>query len=244
MKVINNLLNYNNLKIVQDNEWFMFSLDSVLLANFPNLKKKDKVIDFCTGNAPIPLFISNKLDNKIIGVELQKEVYELALESVKINNLEDKINIINEDVKNIDKLYETDTFDVIFCNPPYFKLSDENLINQNKIKALARHELSLTLDDIFKVSKKILKNNGKLLLVHKTDRLSDIINKLRLYNLEPKIIRFVYPKENTESNMVLIEARKNAKPGLKVLCPLIAHNLDGSYSQEVKKMFEGDQIEN
>lgn len=242
MKKINNLLNYNNLKIVQDNRWFMFSLDSVLLANFPTIHKKDKIIDFCSGNAPIPLILSTKTSEKIVGVEIQKEIYELAEESVKINNLEDQIEIINDDVKNIYKRYDTDTFDIVFCNPPYFRLDENASVNKENIKANARHEILLSLDDVFKVSRKILKNKGKLVMVHKTDRLSDIIFGLRKYNLEPKRIQFVYPKEDKESNMVLIEASKDGNPGLRVLKPLVAHTKDDKYTDEVLKMFSGGKI--
>ena len=158
MKVKNRLLNYTNMDIMQDTDYFNFSLDSVLLPNFVTLNKNTKnIIDFCTGNAPIPLILSTKTDAKIIGVELQKEIYDLAVESVEINNLQDRINIFNYDVKEIDKIFETESFDVITCNPPYFKYTENSNINKNDIKTLARHEITLNLNDIFKVAKKILK---------------------------------------------------------------------------------------
>lgn len=154
MEVVNDLLNYNKLKIVQNTDWFKFSLDSVLLANFVHTRPNDKIIDFCTGNAPIPLFLQHKVKNKILGVEYQKEIYELAIKSVCINNLEDKIEIINDDVKNISNIYETDSFDIITCNPPYFKVNDNAKINDNDIKSVARHEIKLNLNDIFSCAKK------------------------------------------------------------------------------------------
>lgn len=238
MKVINNLLNYNDLKIVQDTNSFMFSLDSVLLADFVDVNKKMNIIDFCTGNAPIPLFLSYKT-KKIIGVELQKEIYELAKETVKINNLEDKIEIINTDVKLLPMMFETDTFDLITCNPPYFKITEASNLNKNQNKAIARHELALNLEDIFKVAKKILKNNGKIALVHRTDRLIDIIESMRHNNIEPKRIKFIFSKQGRKSNMILIEGSKNGKPGIIVESPLIAHNDNGDYSDEIKRIFNG-----
>ena len=178
MKVVNDLLNYNDLKIIQNTEWFSFSLDSVLLANFANVRNNIKIIDFCTGNAPIPLFLSTKTNSKIIGVELQKEIYELAKQNISMNKLEDQIEIINEDVLNILNKYDTDSFDLITCNPPYFKINEGSKTNENDIKAVARHEIKLKLDDIFRVAKKLLKNNGKIVLVHRTDRLIEIIEKI------------------------------------------------------------------
>lgn len=236
--VINDLVGYDNLKIVQNNEYFNFSLESILIPRFCILKKKMKIIDFCTGNAPIPLVLSTLTDSEIIGVEVQKEIYSLAAESVKINGLEERISILNEDVKKLPDLFETDTFDLITCNPPYFKVNESSNLNDNYIKTVARHEVMLTLNDIFAVSRKLLKNNGSLVMVHRTDRLSEILTLMTNNNLQPKRIRFIYPKEGKESNLVLIDAKKNGKIGVKVLPPLYCHNDDGSYTSEVLKMFE------
>ncbi|MCI6349899.1 MAG: tRNA1(Val) (adenine(37)-N6)-methyltransferase [Tenericutes bacterium] len=236
--VINDLVGYDNLKIVQNNEYFNFSLESILIPRFCILKKKMKIIDFCTGNAPIPLVLSTLTDSEIIGVEIQKEIYALATESVKINGLEERISILNEDVKKLPDLFETDTFDLITCNPPYFKVNESSNLNDNYIKTVARHEVMLTLNDIFAVSRKLLKNNGSVVMVHRTDRLSEILTLMTNNNLQPKRIRFIYPKEGKESNLVLIDAKKNGKIGVKVLPPLYCHNDDGSYTSEVLKMFE------
>ena len=178
MEVVNDLLNYDNIKIVQNSDWFSFSLDSVLLANFVHVNNKMRIMDFCCCNAPIPLILSTKTNSKITGVEIQKEVFSLAIKSVRLNNKEKQIEIINEDIKNLHNIYETDSFDLITCNPPYFKYKNSSNINNNNTKALARHELSLALEDVFKTAKKILKNNGKLVIVHRTERLIDIIFKI------------------------------------------------------------------
>lgn len=208
-----------------------------MIPRFCVLKNNKKIIDFCTGNAPILMILSTLTDSNIIGVELQKEIYNLAVQSVKINNLEDRITLLNMNVLDIFNVYETDSFDLITCNPPYFRVNEFSNLNNNMIKSIARHEIEIKLEDICRISKKLLKNNGSLVLVHRTDRLSEIINMLLKYNLQPKRIRFLYPKELENSNLVLIDARKNGNIGLKVLPPLICHNMDGSYTKEVLDMF-------
>ena len=208
-----------------------------MIPRFCVLKNNMKIIDFCTGNAPIPMILSTLTDSNIIGVELQKEIYNLAVQSIKINNLEDRITLLNMNVLDIFNVYETDSFDLITCNPPYFRVNEFSNLNNNMIKSIARHEIEIKLEDICRISKKLLKNNGSLVLVHRTERWSEIINMLLKYNLQPKRIRFLYPKELENSNLVLIDARKNGNIGLKVLPPLICHNMDGSYTKEVLDMF-------
>ena len=236
MKVVNDLLGFD-LKIVQDTKYFNFSLDSVLLYNFINLKPNMKVIDICSGNCPIPLMMSKKIDKKIYAVELQKEVYELGKESIELNNLKDKIELLNMDAKDLNKIFDTDTFDLITCNPPYFKVNENSKKNDNTVKSIARHEIMITIEDIIVLARKLLKNNGSLALVHRPDRLSEIVELMNKYNLSLKKIQFIYPKDNTESNMVLIEATKNGNNSLKVLEPLIIHNENGDYKENIKEMF-------
>lgn len=237
-KVINDLVYYNNLKIVQNKNYFNFSLDSVLLPNFVFLGQNTKMIlDLCTGNAPVPLILSTKTNAKIYGIEIQKDIYDMAVESVKINNLENRIELINDDAKNIINRFETDTFDVITCNPPYFKCSDTSLKNANDVKSIARHEIMIELEDVIKIAKKLLKNGGSLCMVHRTDRLIEIIETMRKHNIEPKRLQFIYPKKDIESNLILIDGKKNGNVGLKVLAPLYVHNDDGSYTDEVLKIF-------
>ncbi|MBE6152171.1 MAG: tRNA1(Val) (adenine(37)-N6)-methyltransferase [Firmicutes bacterium] len=225
--------------IYQNTDYFNFSLDSVLLPNFVTLNKSvKKILDIGCGNAPIPLILSTKTKADIIGVEIQSEIYELAQKSVKINDLEDRIKIINNDILEFVKTEESDQFDVITCNPPFFKLNENSNLNDNLCKSIARHEIKLNLNDIFKVAKKMLKNNGIIGIVHRPERMIEIIEAMRKNNIEPKKIRFVYPKENEEANMLLIEGKKNGNPGLKILPPLYAHESNGTYSKEVLKYFE------
>ena len=239
MRVLNDLVGFKNLKIFQDNNWFSFSLDSILLPNFVTINKNiNFIMDLCCGNAPIPLVLSTKTNAKIIGVELQKDVYDLAIDSISYNNLSDQIEILNTDIKNLKNMYVSDSVDVITCNPPYFKYVESSNVNEDIHKVIARHEKMINLEEIIDIAHYLLKNNGVFAMVHRTDRLIEIISLFNKYGLEVKKLRFVYPKVNTESNMVLIEGRKNGNVGLKLLPPLYAHNEDGSYTDEILKMFE------
>lgn len=157
MEVKHRLLNFSNKVIYQNDDWFLFSLDSLLLANFVTLRKSDKkILDLCTGNAPVAMFLAMKSKASIVGVELQKEIYDLGKKSVIENGMDKQITLINDDIRNISKYYETDSFDVITCNPPYFKFNDTKMVNENKIKSIARHEIMCNLDNILEISKKCL----------------------------------------------------------------------------------------
>ena len=242
MKVINDLLDYNGMKIVQDNDFFNFSLDSVLLPNFVTITKKTKkILDLGTGNAPIPMILSTRTNAEIYGIEIQKEIYQLAKESLAINGLEKRINLINDDMKNLKNYFPLNSFDLILSNPPYFKLNEKSNKNDIPQKTIARHEEKITLKEIIELAKKFLDNNGRFALIHRTDRLIEIIELLRKNNIEPKKIQLIYPKNNTESNMVLIEGRKNGNSGLKILPPIIVHNENGEYTQTIKKIFSSKE---
>ena len=239
MEVINDLVGYDNIKIVQDTDMFNFSLDSVLLPNFVTLTNNTKnILDIGTGNAPIPLILSTKTAAKIIGVEIQKEVSLLAEKSVKINNLDSQIKIINEDINNLKDRFDTNYFDLITCNPPFFKVHDDSKLNKSDYKTIARHEVTLNLNQICQIAKKLLKDSGSLALVHRPERLADILSAMKQNSIEPKRIRFIYPKENKNANIVLVEGTKNGKSGIKVLPPLVSHNEDGTYSAEIEKYFK------
>ena len=239
MEVTNYLLGYKDKYIVQNTQMFNFSLDSVLLPNFVTLNKNIKnILDIGCGNAPIPLILSTKTSALITGVEIQKDVYDLAVKSVKINNLENQINIINADINEIYNQFETESFDVITCNPPFFKVSEQSNLNKSDYKTIARHEVKLNLDDIFKISKKLLKNNGYVAIVHRPERLLDILESMKKYNIEPKKIQFIYPKTNMEANKLLVEGKKNGNKGLKILPPIYTHLENGEYTEQIKKYFE------
>lgn len=233
MKVKNRLLD-TDLVIYQDDDWFKFSLDSVLLSKFVtiNLRHK-KIIDLATGNAPIPLLLTFRTNADIYGVEYQECVYELANQSVLENNKDNHIKLICGDVRELKKKFESDSFDVVTCNPPYFKTSNDEFLNDNSVKSLARHEVTLTLDDVLEQASYLLKNGGIFAMVHRTERFVEIIQKMQQYNIEPKRVQFVYPKNGRDSDLFLIEGIKNGKSGMKMLTPLIVHNEDNTYTEEV-----------
>lgn len=222
-KVINDLFDYDGLKIYQYDDKFKFSLDSILLAEFVELKKKENIIvDFCTGNAPVPLILSTKTNAKIYGFEVQEKIYELGYLSVILNNLKDQISIINANLKDTFEYILPESVDIVTCNPPYFKYQKDSIINEDTEKAIARHEIEMSLEDIMISSKYILKNKGVLYLVHRTDRLEEIINVLSKYSFAVKKLQFVYSSFDKEAVMVLIKAVKNGQVGLKVCPPLNA----------------------
>ena len=239
METINDLLEINNLKIYQNDDWFKFSLESVLLPNFITLNLRcKKIIDLCTGNSPIPLILSTKTKAKIVGVEIQKDVFELAKKSVKINKLEDQITLINDNLNNLRKYYDGDTFDVVTVNPPYFPDIPKSLKNQDIHKTIARHETHTNLDEIVKISAFLLKNGGYLDMVHQTNRFFDVVDILKKHNFSINKIQLIYPKEDKESNLFMVEAIKDGNCGVKFLKPLYVHNNDGTYKEEILKMFK------
>ncbi|MCK5761489.1 MAG: tRNA1(Val) (adenine(37)-N6)-methyltransferase [Candidatus Izimaplasma sp.] len=225
------------MKIIQRTDMFNFSLDSTLLADFVKLTTKTKkILDLGTGNAPIPLFLSMKTKAKIVGIELQEDVFDLAIRTIKLNNLENQITILNQDIKGIHKLYKNSEFDLITCNPPFFKYKESSNINKNDYKTIARHEVFITLEEIIIESKRLLTTKGSLVLVHRTERLVEIINLLTKHRFELKRLRFVYPKKGESSNMVLLDASNNGLPGLKILEPLYVHE-NNTYTEEVLRIF-------
>lgn len=231
-----------DLRIIQSPSVFSFSLDAVLLARFAYVPlKRGKIVDLCTGNGAIPLFLSARTESSIIGVELQERLVHMARRSVEYNELNGQIEIIEGDVKEIPAQLGIEKFDVVTCNPPYFpahEMSDKNL---SEHMAIARHELHLTLDEAVQAASKLLKQGGKAAFVHRSGRLIDIISTMRANRLEPKRIRLVYPKAGKEANTLLIEGIKDGKPDLKILPPLIVYNDQGEYTEEVSALLYGDK---
>ena len=239
MKQIHELLGYDNIKIIQDDEMFSFSVDSMLLADFIKVTNKTKeIIDLCTGNAPIPLFLTLKTNAHITGVEIQKDVYDLAVESVQMNGFNNQIELINDDLKNIYKKIGANKYDIVSCNPPYFKYIESSNINKNDYLTIARHEVMATLEDIIIEGKKLLVDGGAFYMVHRVERLGEIMSCFANNCFQIKTMRFVYSKINSdEALFVLIEAKKNKNPGTKILKPLYIYNEKNEYSEEVLKIF-------
>lgn len=232
------LLGYEKIKIFQDDEMFSFSLDSMLLADFIDCKGAKRIIDLGCGNAPIPLFLTLKTEAKIVGVEIQKEVYDLAIKSVEYNGFNDQIEIINSDLKGIYKITGANSFDIVSSNPPYFKYDKASIINKNDYLTIARHEVLASLDDIVSEAKKLLIDGGKFYMVHRCNRLADVINALTAHKFGIKKIRMIYPKEtDNEALSFVIEARKNKASDIKILKPIIVLDKDGNYTEEIRKIF-------
>ncbi|WP_027089244.1 tRNA1(Val) (adenine(37)-N6)-methyltransferase [Thomasclavelia saccharogumia] len=240
-EVTNYLLAFNHMKIIQRKDMFNFSLDTVLLANFCTITKDvKKIVDFGTNNAAIPLLLSTRTDKKIIGIEIQLEAVELAKKNVMLNNLSEQIEIIHDDISEYVK--NSSKVGLVICNPPFFKVDEDSNINENEFLSIARHEIKIDLEGIIKSAAKILDNRGKFAMVHRPDRMIEILNIMQKYEIEPKRIRFVYPKYGRESHILLVEGIYKGKNGLKIEPPLYAHNEDGTYSNEVRKMF-GEKID-
>ena len=237
-------LEYKGLKIIQNKEGFCFGIDSVLLSDFvKDIKKGSKVLDLGTGTGIISILLCGKTDLKeIIGVEIQEEVYDMAKRSAELNSLENRFKVINADIKEISKKFPANSFDAIVTNPPY-KRENSGLQNENKAQLISRHEVMCNIEDIAKVASKLLNSNCSIYIIHRPDRLIDIVQALKKYNLEPKKLKFIYPKINKEPNLVLIKATKNGRPFLKVEKPLFVYNEDGSYCNEILKIYGKNEVE-
>lgn len=234
-----NLLN-KDMKIIQRVDHFAFSLDSLLVSEFASITKyTNKIVDLGTGNGVIPLFLSKKTKAQITGIEIQEISSDLAKRNVQLNNLEDQISIINDDMKNWRKYFRNNSVDMVISNPPFFKFDgNEKQLNDLTQLTLARHEISITLEEIIRTASNLLKDKGHFALVHRVDRFMDIIENMKKYDIEPKKIQFCHTKINKEGKILLVEGIKYGKPGLRILPPLIAHDDDGQYSAEVLEMFK------
>lgn len=217
----NDLFDYKGMCIYQDKDSFKFSVDSILLSEFVDLKKTDtSILDICSGNAVVPMVLSVKTDIKMVGYEIQDGIYKLGKMSIEENKLSNQITLINDNVKNIGNYYKPESFDIITCNPPYFKIEEKGFINKNERLSLARHELTLNLEDIFKISFKYLKNNGRLYLVHRVTRLDEIIILANKYRVNVKKIQFISTKSDNVPYLVLIKCVKNSKNGV-IINPIV-----------------------
>lgn len=231
-------LEYKGLKIIQNTEGFCFGIDAVLLSDFAKeIKNNSKVLDLGTGTGILSILLSGKTNlNKIYGIEIQKQVAEMAQRSIKLNNLEDKIEIINENIKSLANIFEKNSFDAIVTNPPYKKLNTGEK-NEKENKLISRHEITASLEDFIKISFDLLKDKGTLYMVHRPERLAEIIYKLKQNKLEPKVIKLVHSNINSEPKLILIKAVKNAKEFLKIEKPLFIYDEDGNYTEEILKIY-------
>ncbi len=230
-------LQRNNLRIIQDPGRFCFGMDAVLLSGFAFAGKGDRVLDLGTGTGILPILMSAKTEAaELIGLELQPESADMADRSVRINGIGERVRIVQGDIKEADSIFPLSSFDMITCNPPYM-IGQHGITNPESPKAIARHEIACTFEDVARVTEKLLKPNGHFFLVHRPFRLSEIICTLTRYRLEPKRLRLVYPFIDREPNMVLIEAVRGGKPRMTVEKPLIIFKEKGVYTDEIAEEY-------
>ena len=235
-------LQLNNLKIIQNKDGFCFGIDAVLLSDFAkDIRNNSKVLDLGTGTGIIGILLCAKTKlSKIYGIDVQKYVCDMALRSIKLNNLEDKFEIINTNVTELKTTFEEASFDAIVSNPPY-KKDNSGLKNESETKLISRHEITASLEDFISVSSKLLKSNGSIYMVHRPERLSDLFYLLKKYNLEPKKLRLVQSYQDSKPKLILVKATKNAKSFLNIEEPLIIYNKDGSYTDEIFKIYNKEK---
>lgn len=230
-------LQRNNYKIIQNPDKFCFGMDAVLLSHFTTLRKRDNVLDLGTGTGILPILLSAKTDAEHFdALEIQEESVDMAKRSVMFNHLEDRISIIHGDIKEASSIFDVASFDAITTNPPYMN-NNHGLKNPDMPKAIARHEILCTFDDIARESSRLLKPHGRLYMVHRPFRLAEIINTLNKYRLETKRICLVYPFIDKEPNMVLIEAVKDGNPMVKFEPPIIVYEAPGKYTKQIMKIY-------
>lgn len=231
-------LQCNGLKIIQNKKWFCFGMDAVLLTNYCDIKSNSTVVDLGTGTGIIPILLSGKRNySKAYAIEIQEEVAGMARRSVMLNNLQDKIEVLNIDLKDVLNYLQPNSFDAVISNPPY-KLNNSGIINPSDKKAISRHEIMCSLEDVISKASFLLKQYGRFYMVHRPDRLADIMCLLRKYRLEPKQIRFVHPRAAEKPNMILIRASKNGNPELKFDPPLYIYGEDGKYTKDVYDIYQ------
>lgn len=232
-----------DIKIIQSPEVFAFSLDAVLLADFARLPARatSQTVDLCAGNGAVGLFMSHQTHGQIAEVEIQPRLADMARRSIELNQLGDRLSVYEGDLADVTQWIPKDSVDVVTCNPPYFKVSDQSITNPNDHLALARHELTTDFATVTKVSADLLKYQGKAYFVHRPERLVELLATLTAAGLAPKQLQFIHPREDREANMVLIAAIKAGRPdGLRIMPPLIVHEADGSYTPVVRRFLHGE----
>lgn len=230
-------LQYKGLKLIQKKNGFCFGVDAVLLSNFTDVKKDDTVIDLGTGTGIIPVLLAGKtLAKSIVGLEIQPEMVDMANRSVSLNDLSNRIMIKSGDIKKGLEYFGKASFDVVVTNPPYMNAGG-GLVNSSDAKAISRHEILCSLEDIIEISSKLLKPNGLFSMIHRPERLADIICLMRKYKIEPKYLRFVHPSPYKKANLVMIKGTLFGNPQLKMMEPLYVYDERGKFSDEIEKIY-------
>lgn len=227
-----------DLRIIQNDAVFSFSTDALLLGHFTEVRKRDRILDMCAGNGVIPLLLSDKGNNVITGVEIQPQLVNMAVRSVQYNHLEDRITMVEMDINALIQAYSPAQFDLITCNPPYFKA---NRTNQHQLEAhkIARHEIYCTLDDCLRVSNHLLKEGGRVVMVHRAERMLDLFESMRHYRIEPKRLHMIFSKPGKAAQTIVVEGRKGGRQGLDIAPPFYIYDEQGDYTPEMKEIYYG-----
>lgn len=238
---IDYLLHDEKMKIIQSPTVFSYSLDAVLLANFAYMPvNKGNILDLCTGNGAVPLLLSQRTKGQLVGLEIQERLAEMAKRSVAFNDLTDRITIVEGDLTKRQATLQQSFYDVVTCNPPYFSTKHVTQHNVNEHLTIARHEVLCTLSEVVAACKLYVKPGGKVAMVHRPERLIDLLTLFREHAIEPKRMQLVYPKHHKEANMLLLEGVRDGKTGLKVLPPLYIYTENGEYTKEARSIIYGE----
>ncbi len=230
-------LQRNGYRIIQNKNCFCFGMDAVLLSSFAKAEKGEHVLDLGTGNGVIPILMQAKNPEAFFtGLEIQEVSADLARRSVELNGIGEYVNIVQGDIKEASAIFGGASFNVVTTNPPYMN-ENHGIVNPDSAKAIARHELLCTLEDVVREASKCLKMRGRFYMVHRPQRLVEIFDTMTRYHLEPKRMRMIHPHEDKEANMVLIEAVKGGRTLLKTEQPLVVYNDDGTYTQKLLEMY-------
>ncbi len=230
-------LQLKGLALIQKKDAFRFGVDAVLLASFAKVKKSHRVMDLCSGTGIVPILLAGKSESRdIVGLEIQGEMTEMAERSRAFNKLEDRVSFISGDLKDKELLRSLGRFDVVTVNPPY-KLKGSGILNPADKNAIARHEVLCTLEDVIAASRLLLKDNGRLYMVHRPERLADILCLMRKYKIEPKAIQLIHPNTKKAPNIVLVEGQRDGGEFLRFLPPLYVYKDEGGYSEEIDRIY-------
>lgn len=226
------------LSIIQNDEVFSFSTDALLLAHFTEVRKNDRILDLCSGNGIIPLLLSDKGNQQIEAIEIQAQLVDMANRSIQYNQLTDRIKMHEMDLKNAHVNFKPSQYNLVTCNPPYFKA---NQLHQHQKDAhkIARHEILCTLEDCCLAARHLLKQGGRFMMVHRAERVMDVLSEMRKYQIEPKKLHLVYSKKDREAQTIVVEGRKNGNQGLAIQPPFYIYNEDGTYSDEMRTVYYG-----
>ncbi|PHK48880.1 tRNA1(Val) (adenine(37)-N6)-methyltransferase [Staphylococcus edaphicus] len=231
-------LTKEHLRIIQNDEVFSFSTDALLLGHFTNVKKRDSIMDLCSGNGVIPLVLSYKGQQAIEAIEIQEQLVNMARRSITYNGLDERIHMYHMDLKEVHKHFKPSSYNLVTCNPPYFKTNQQHQ-HQKDAHKIARHEIMCTLKDCCIAARHLLKQGGRFMMVHRADRLMDVLSDMRTYQIEPKKVYFIYSKQDKVAQTIVVEGRKGGNQGLEIQPPFYIYNKDGTYTEEMREIYYG-----